>query len=97
MYVSPFLFPARAFRAVSPALSGAKVCLPGNLIVYFYDHAAVRFIDLKFLAVHNKKPFLIINREKCDTAGLMVDRSDMLVIRKNADILGIAAAYGKTA
>jgi len=76
---------------------GAKVCLQGVLIVYFYDHAAVWFIDLKFLAVHDKKPFLIINREKCDTACLMVDGSDMLIIRKNADILGKAAAYGKTA
>jgi len=76
---------------------GVKVRLQGILIVYFYDHATVRFIDLKFLAVHDKKPFLIIYREKCDTAGLMVDGSDMLIIRKNADILRKAAAYGKTA
>ena len=62
-----------------------------------YDHAAVGFIDSDFFAVHDQQALLIVHGKESNAAVLMINGSDMLVIREYTDVLRVASADGQTA
>ena len=68
-----------------------------QLVADLYDHAAVGFIDSDFFAVHNQQALLIVHGKESNAAVLMINGSDMLVIREYTDVLRVASADGQTA
>ena len=53
---------------------------------------AVRSINFDRIAVHHEKSFLIMDCEKCESAGFIVDAHKMLLVREKIDVLRIITA-----